>query len=71
MKRMKASSTTVACPAEMDGLVIDMAHDWEVAYWTRKLGVKEEELQRAVAAVGNRMTPVVSLLIAEGAPREP
>lgn len=71
MTRMKASSTTVSCPAELEGLVIDMRRDWEVAYWTRKLGVKEEELKRAVDAVGNRLTPVISLLIAEGAPREP
>jgi len=35
-----------------DGQRINMNEDYEVRYWTKKLGVSEEELQRAVDAVG-------------------
>lgn len=32
---------------------INMNEKWEVAYWTRELGVSEEELARAVQQAGN------------------
>ncbi len=65
---MKPSSTTVASPCELDHLEIDLSDNLEVSYWTSKLGIEREELFRAVQAVGVRLAPVVSLLLAEGAP---
>jgi len=32
---------------------IAMGEDYEVAYWTKALGVSKEQLQAAVTAVGN------------------
>lgn len=32
---------------------ISLDEDYEVQYWTKELGVSREELERAVAAVGN------------------
>jgi hypothetical protein len=32
---------------------VDMSDPEEISQWTRKLGVSEEELARAVAAAGN------------------
>jgi hypothetical protein len=42
---------TLRTPA--DASRIAMGEDYEVQYWTKKLGVSREELQRAVDAVGN------------------
>lgn len=36
-----------------DKRFISLSEDWEVRYWTKALGVTKEELQKAVAAVGN------------------
>jgi hypothetical protein len=32
---------------------INLSEDYEVQYWTKQLGVTEERLQEAVAAVGS------------------
>lgn len=32
---------------------IALEEDWEVQWWTKSLGVSEDELRQAVAAVGN------------------
>lgn len=37
---------------------INMNEKWEVAYWTRELGVSEEELARAVEQAGNSVNAV-------------
>ena len=36
-----------------DSSRIAMGEDYEVAYWTDKFGVSEDQLQQAVDAVGN------------------
>ncbi len=36
-----------------DASRIALGEDYEVAYWTKALGVSEEELRAAVGAVGN------------------
>lgn len=36
-----------------DASRIAMSEDYEVQYWTGKVGVTRDELQRAVSAVGN------------------
>jgi hypothetical protein len=45
--------------------MIDLRLDWEVAYWTRKLDVSEDELRRAAQAVGNRLSELVGFLLSE------
>lgn len=57
-------STTLTSPG-VDGLMIDLRLDWEVAYWTRKLDVSEDELRRAAQAVGNRLSELVGFLLSE------
>ena len=37
---------------------INMNEDYEVRYWTRHLGITEEELQRVVAKVGSSAAAV-------------
>lgn len=37
---------------------ISLEEDWEVEWWTKSLGVSEEELRNAVAAVGQSATAV-------------
>jgi 3-oxoacyl-[acyl-carrier-protein] synthase III len=37
---------------------INMSEDYEVKYWTRKLGVSKEQLQEAVDKVGNSAAAV-------------
>ena len=41
---------------------IAMNEEYEVRYWTKKLGVSEEELGEAVRAVGNRADKVEEYL---------
>lgn len=36
-----------------DYLHVDLRHAWEVQLWTREFDCSEEELRRAVKAVGN------------------
>lgn len=43
-------------------LRIDMREEWEVQYWTRKLGVSASELRRAVDAAGDSVLAVTHLL---------
>jgi len=57
-------STTLTSPG-VDGLTIDLRADWEVAYWTRKLDVSEDELRRAGQAAGNRLSELVGFLLSE------
>ena len=43
-----------APPREIpDHLHVDLHQEWEVQLWTREFGCSEEELKRAVKAVGN------------------
>ena len=37
---------------------VSMEQDHEVRYWTERLGVSREELERAVAAVGNSVSAI-------------
>jgi hypothetical protein len=37
---------------------ISLGEDWEVQWWTKALGVSEENLREAVAAVGNSANAV-------------
>jgi hypothetical protein len=37
---------------------INLNEKWEVAYWTKELGVSEEELARAVREAGDRVNAV-------------
>jgi hypothetical protein len=41
-----------------DSSRIAMGEDYEVRYWTEKFGVSQDELQRAVDAVGNSASAV-------------
>lgn len=41
-----------------DSSRIAMGEDYEVRYWTKKFGVSQEELQRAVDAAGNSAAAV-------------
>lgn len=43
---------------EPDRSRINMGEDYEVMYWTTKLGVSREELQRAVDKVGESVSAV-------------
>ncbi|GAB3414626.1 DUF3606 domain-containing protein [Massilia agilis] len=43
---------------QQDRSRINMNEPWEVKYWTRELGVSQEELARAVAQAGNSVTAV-------------
>ncbi|HVI59328.1 MAG TPA: DUF3606 domain-containing protein [Luteimonas sp.] len=43
-------------PADRSRIALE--EDWEVQWWTKSLGVSEEELREAVAAVGNSATAV-------------
>lgn len=36
-----------------DSKHISLSEDYEVAYWTKQLGVSTDQLEKAVAAVGN------------------
>jgi Protein of unknown function (DUF3606) len=45
-----------------DSSRIAMGEDYEVEYWTRKLGVGRDELQQAVNAVGNSAQAVEKYL---------
>lgn len=47
-----------------DRKMIAMGEDYEVRYWTQKLGVSKEELQRAVDAVGGNAEKVEQYLAA-------
>lgn len=41
---------------------ISLDEPWEVAYWTRELGVSESTLRQAIRAVGNSTAKVRSHL---------
>jgi len=45
-----------AGPADRSRISLD--EDWEVKWWTESLGVSEQELRDAVAAVGHSATAV-------------
>jgi len=38
---------------------INLSEPWEVAYWTKELGVSKEELERAVKAAGTSSVSAV------------
>lgn len=44
--------------APHDSARIAMGEDYEVRYWTEKFGVREDRLQEAVDAVGDRANAV-------------
>ena len=46
---------------------INMSEDFEVKYWTKKLGVDRQTLQKAVQKVGNSAAAVRKELGASGA----
>lgn len=52
-----------------DNQRINMNQEHEVEYWTHRLGVSRDELQRAVDSVGPMATAVAALL--GGREREP
>jgi hypothetical protein len=37
---------------------INLNEEWEVAYWTRELGLTKEELERVVKTAGDRVAQV-------------
>jgi hypothetical protein len=37
---------------------INLNEKWEVAYWTKELGLSQEELERVVREAGDRVTAV-------------
>jgi hypothetical protein len=37
---------------------INMTEKWEVQYWTRELGVSEDELRQIIQQTGNAVTAV-------------
>ncbi len=37
---------------------INMSEKWEVQYWTKELGVSEEELRQIIQQAGNNVTAV-------------
>ena len=41
---------------------IDLAHDYEVIYWTARLGCSSRQLREAVAVVGPRVSEVIAYL---------
>ncbi len=41
---------------------ISLGQDYEVDYWTRKLGVSEEQLRTAISRVGNVPEKVMAYL---------
>ena len=41
-----------------DASVVSLDHRWEVAYWTRELGVGEEQLREVIERVGNSVENV-------------
>lgn len=41
---------------------IDLTHDYEVIYWTARLGCSSRQLREAVAAVGPRVSEVIAYL---------
>ncbi len=43
---------------EPDRSLIALGQSYEVAYWTKRLGVSEAKLRQAVAAVGNSVARV-------------
>ena len=45
-----------------DRFRINLHEDWEVAYWTRELGVSREMLEQAVKQAGSSVTAVKQYL---------
>ncbi len=41
---------------------ISLSEKWEVNYWTESLGISKEELEKAIAKVGNSVEKVRELL---------
>jgi hypothetical protein len=48
---------------------VNLAESWEIAFWTRELRCSEEELRRAVAAVGKTAGEVRAYLACESSGR--
>ncbi len=42
--------------------VISLKEDWEVSWWTQKLGVSWQQLQEAINKVGNSVDHVTEFL---------
>ena len=40
-------------------ICIDLEADWEVSYWTRKLGITRAQLAQAIEAVGDKAHDIV------------
>jgi hypothetical protein len=43
---------------QQDRSRINLHEKWEVQYWTKELGVTQEELERAVESAGNSVSAV-------------
>jgi hypothetical protein len=43
---------------QQDRSRINMNEKWEVQYWTKELGVSEEELRQIIQQAGNNVTDV-------------
>lgn len=41
---------------------ISLSEKWEINYWTQSFGISKEELEKAVAKVGNSVEKVRELL---------
>lgn len=46
-----------------DSKLINISEEYEVAYWTKELGVSKAQLQEAVKAVGNSVSAVKAYLV--------
>ncbi len=49
-----------------DSLRINMAEDYEVAYWTKKFGVTKQQLQRVIDKAGISAVAVEKELLRRG-----
>lgn len=49
---------------------VNLAEPWEIVFWTREFGCTEEELHRAVAAVGKTAARVRAYLADRSLTRE-
>lgn len=47
---------------EPDRSLVSLSQDYEVAYWTKRFGVTEAKLKKAVAAVGNSVAKIEAWL---------
>jgi hypothetical protein len=61
MSDEKTATVPYAGPSDASRIDLDIAFD--IRFWMRKLRVNEEQLRRAVAAVGSRVPAVKRFLV--------